>query len=456
MKPLSFSALAAMTGGRLVHGPEARTATRVVTDSRVILPGDVFVALPGEKFDGHTFVAEAARKGAVAAIVQQDVPGDQLPQGFGVIRVQDSLAGLQALATRYRESLGVRVVAVTGSNGKTSTKEFIAAVLGHCGATRKTAGNLNNHIGVPLTLLQIEPTDTWAVVEMGMNHPGELRPLMRMARPEFGVITSAGWAHIEHFADREAIAREKAEVAFGLPREGRAWVQGDNPMLRALAGEISAPVCWVGSGPENDVRVRVERIDASGTRFLIEADGFAGEFFVPVPGAHMAENAAFAVALGLHLGMGEEALREGLAAAALPKGRLALRPWRDGWLLDDTYNANPDSMAAAFRTLMALPGVGRGVALLGSMGELGARSEELHRWVGGEAARAGLAWVLALGPGATWLAQGAREGGAQADIFETHEAMAAAYLEGHQRGDRILAKGSRSQAMERVIALLED
>jgi len=456
MKPLSFAQLAGLSGGSLVHGPAERTATRTTTDSRQILPGDLFVALPGEHFDGHAFVAEAARKGAVAALVERDIPLGELPAGFGVVRVPSSLGGLQALAAAYRATLPVRAVAVTGSNGKTSTKEFIAAVLTRCGTVRKTAGNLNNHIGVPLTLLQIEPGDAWAVVEMGMNHPGELRPLAAMTRPEAGVITSAGWAHIEHFASREAIAEEKGEVAFCLPESGRAYLQGDNPRLRALRPRIAAPVCWVGSGPDNDVRVELSGIDASGTRFRLSAGALREEFFVPVPGAHMAENAAFALAIGLDLGLDASALREGLAGASLPKGRLAVKPRAAGWLLDDTYNANPDSMAAAFRTLMALPGGGRGVALLGSMGELGARAEELHRWVGEEAARCGITWVLALGPGAPWLVEGARKGGARADVYSSHEELAAACRAGAQPDDRILAKGSRSQSMERVTALLEN
>lgn len=458
MKPLSFAELAAMSGGRLIHGPSDRTATRVTTDSRQILPGDLFIALPGDRFDGHSFVAEATRKGAVAALVERELPTEGLPTGFGVILANSSLRALQSLAAAYRGSLPVRVVAVTGSNGKTSTKEFIAAVLAHLGSVCKTNGNLNNHIGVPLTLLQIEPTDAWAVVEMGMNHPGELRPLAAMALPEIGVITAAGWAHIEHFESREAIAEEKGQVAFAIPTQGRVYLQGDNPRLRALRSRIAAPVCWVGSSADNDMRVEILDIDTAGTRFRIHRSaGDAGEeFFVPVPGVHMAENAAFALAIGLDLGLDMAALREGLASASLPKGRLAVRPRGAGWLLDDTYNANPDSMAAAFRTLMALPGRGRGVALLGSMGELGARSEELHRWVGQVAARCGVSWVLALGPGAPWLVEGARQSGAQADVCSSHEEMASAYRSGAQPDDRILAKGSRSQSMERVIALLEN
>jgi UDP-N-acetylmuramoyl-tripeptide--D-alanyl-D-alanine ligase len=458
MKPLSFAEIAAFSGGRLVRGRPERVATRVCSDSRAILPGDLFIALSGERFDGHAFLADAVQKGALAALVDREVATAELPAGFGLVRVEDVLVGLQRLAAGYRETLKTRVVAVTGSNGKTSTKELLASVLASLGPVHKTEGNLNNHIGVPLTLLQLEESHSWAVVEMGMNHPGELRPLVALARPEIGVVTQAGWAHIEHFTDREAIAREKGEVLYGLPPQGLAVVNGDNPRLRALAGDIPAPVCWVGESPKNDVRVQTRHLDEKGTTFRIEADGLDEELFIPVLGAHMAENAALAVAVGLHLGLDAQALREGLARAVLPKGRLALKPRKSGWLLDDSYNASPDSMAAAFRTVMGLPGQGRGVALLGSMGELGEKSEALHRWVGGEVVRHGLSLVFALGPGAAWLAEGALEAGldpSAARTFTDHEDLTAAYLAEARDDDRIVVKGSRSQTMERVVARLE-
>lgn len=459
MKPLSFGEIAALSGGSLVHGPADRTATRVGTDSRSILPGDLFVALCGEKFDGHAFLADAARQGAVAALVDREVQGAELPAGFGLIRVADALQGLQRLAAAYRAGLPVRTVAVTGSNGKTSTKEFLASVLARLGPTHKTAGNLNNHIGVPLTLLQLGPEHRWAAVEMGMNHPGEIRPLVELARPEIGVITQAGWAHIENFPDREGIAREKGEVAFHLPQGGFAVLYGDNPRLRALAGDIPVEIVWVGAGPDNTLRVEHLGVDASGTRARFHGFGQSVECFIPVLGRHMAENAALAAAVGMKLGLGAAEAAAALAETVLPKGRLALRARGDGWLLDDTYNANPDSMEAAFRTVMALPGSGRGVALLGSMGELGARSAELHRWVGAEAARSGIGLVYALGPGAEEIARGAREAGLEPSavgIFSDHATLAAAYRSASRPDDRIVVKGSRSQTMEKVVTALEN
>jgi len=457
MKPVSFAELAAWSGGELVHGQPERMVTRVTTDSRAILPGDLFVALIGDKFDGHQFVAEAFRQGALAVMVSGEIPADAAPSGAGVIRVGDTLKGLQELSRAYRSRLPVRVVAITGSNGKTSTKEFLAGVLSKLGPTAKTQGNLNNHIGVPLTLLSLDESHLWAVVEMGMNHSGELRPLVELARPEIGVITQAGWAHIENFPDRDAIASEKGEVAYHLSPGGFAVLQGDNPRLRALAGRIRVPVAWVGSGEGNEFRILTKAVTEQGSRFEVSAGGKSSVFTIPVPGLHMIENAALAVAVGWKLGLDAAGIAEGLNGAVLPKGRLALKPRGEGWLLDDTYNANPDSMAAAFRTLMSMPGQGRGVALLGSMGELGTQARELHHWVGTDAAAAGITCLHAVGPNAGDLVEGARAGGIpETGCWPDHESLAKGYLQKSRRNDRIVVKGSHSAAMEKVLPLLEN
>lgn len=457
MKPICFADLAVWSGGTLVHGQPERMVTRVTSDSRAILPGDLFVALVGEKFDGHQFAADAFRQGALAVMVSGEIPAEAVPSGSGVIRVADTLKGLQELSKAYRSRLSVRVVAVTGSNGKTSTKEFLAGVLSKLGPTAKTQGNLNNHIGVPLTLLSLDESHAWAVVEMGMNHPGEIRPLVDLAGPEIGVITQAGWAHIENFSSREAIAAEKGEVACHLPAGGFAVLQGDNPRLRALAGKIPVPVAWVGSGEGNDFRILPQTIGAQGSHFEISSGGQTAAFSIPVPGWHMVENAALAVATGWKLGLEARSIAEGLNGAVLPKGRLALKAHGEGWLLDDTYNANPDSMAAAFRTLMNLPGSGRGVALLGSMGELGSRAKELHRWVGADAAASGITCLHALGPNAADLVEGAREGGiTETGCWPDHESLAKGYLKNSRPDDRIVVKGSRSAAMEKVLPHLEN
>jgi UDP-N-acetylmuramoyl-tripeptide--D-alanyl-D-alanine ligase len=456
MNPLSFSQLAEWSGGSLTHGQKERMVTRVTTDSRTIRPGDLFVALVGDRFDGHNFLDDAFRQGAVAAMVSRELPSGTMGTGLGVIQVPDTLAGLQHLAGAYRQKLATRVVAVTGSNGKTSTKEFLAAILGELGRTTKTQGNLNNHIGVPLTLLQIDDSHGWAVVEMGMNHPGEIRPLVQMAQPEISLITQAGWAHIENFKDRESIAIEKGEVAYHLPEDGFAVLQGDNERLRALLPRIKVPVAWVGRGSSNEYPVGIDSMSGNGCRFHVTLGGKKESFSISIPGSHMVENAALAVVTGWKLGLDAEVMRKALAGVSLPKGRLALKPWEAGWLLDDTYNANPDSMAAAFRTLMSLPGGGRGVALLGCMGELGQRSGELHRWVGGDAAAVGLSCLHAVGPQAEDLVAGARAAGmTEATSWPDHASLAKGYLADRRAGDRVLVKGSRSATMEKVLPHLE-
>jgi UDP-N-acetylmuramyl pentapeptide synthase len=431
VKPLTLTQIAELAGGKLLGVTRAdtdtgriacATLTRVVTDTRALSAGDLFVALRGERFDGHDFLQQAAERGAVAALVDKIPPASA---GLPLILVEDTLAGLQRLAKNYRRTLTVKVVAITGSNGKTSTKEFVAAVLAAKFKVHKTAGNLNNHIGVPLTVLGIDEAHEFAVVEMGMNHPGELAPLVELARPDIGVITSVGWAHIGAFADRDEIALEKARVIAGLPADGLAILHDDEwlPLLRRLT------------------RARV--VTASGATTL------------PVTGAHMARNAALAAALGTELGISAADIAASLAAVKLPNNRLSARKFRDGWLLDDTYNASPDSMSAAFRTLAELPGAGRRVALLGSMGELGARAARLHREAGAAAARDGVALLFALGPNARDLVAGAAGGDDNYQAFPDHALLSAAYWARSRADDKILVKGSRGQRMELVVGELE-
>jgi UDP-N-acetylmuramoyl-tripeptide--D-alanyl-D-alanine ligase len=429
MKPLTLSQVAELAGGRLLNGGGALTVSRVCTDTRALSAGDLFVALRGKNFDGHDFIGQAAERGAAAALV------DQTPAAAGnfpLILVDDTLAGLQRLAKNYRRTLTVKVVAITGSNGKTSAKEFVAAVLSAKFKTHKTEGNLNNHIGVPLTVLGIDDSHEYAVIELGMNHPGELAPLVEMARPDIGIITSIGWAHIGAFADREAIAREKARVIECLPADGLAVLIDDEwlPLLTSLT------------------KARVARVSGTMMRGV-------------VTGSHMARNASLAAAVGAELGIGVKDVMESLAAVRLPENRSSARKFRDGWLLDDTYNASPDSMFAAFHALAELPGEGRKVALLGSMGELGAHAARLHREVGAAAAREGIALLFTLGANAQDLVAGAADSDENQQVasgdyhaFSDHAALLAAYWEQARADDKILVKGSRSQRMELIVSEL--
>ena len=454
MIPQALGKVAEMAGGQLIGNQSERHVIRICTDSRGLKPGDLFVALKGENFDGHDFVSQAHAAGAVAALVHR-VPADYVPAaGFSLIRVEDTLKGLQSLAANYREKLSVRVAAVTGSNGKTSTKEFMAAVLSQRFVTHKTAGNLNNHIGVPLTLLSMDDSHEWAVVEMGMNHPGELGPLVGMARPDAGVITTIGWAHIEAFSSRNGIAEEKSQVIRHLAKDGLAVLNGDSELVRNIASSTAAKIVFAGSRRGSQYQIRPVEFQAGHTRFIFTAAKEEVEVCLPVPGWHMVQNAALALAFGIESGISSADAVRGLLTAELPKNRLHVARHSQGWLMDDTYNASPDSMQAAFQTLCRIPGGGRSVALLGSMGELGKFSEELHRWTGRAAAEEGIGMVLCCGPMARELVEGARSGGlpeAMALDFKDQETLVDYYQKLKVAGDRVLVKGSRSQRMERVV-----
>ncbi|NJK92265.1 MAG: UDP-N-acetylmuramoyl-tripeptide--D-alanyl-D-alanine ligase [Blastochloris sp.] len=457
MKPLSLIQLCRMAGGELLGGAGERHAVRVCTDSRQVQPGDLFVALKGEKFDGHEHVQEAAQAGAVAAMISDARAGAESKSSFGLIGVEDTLLGLQRLAAAYRRELSMRVVAVTGSNGKTSTKELIAAVLAKKFKTHKTSGNLNNHIGVPLTLLQAEPEHEWAVVEMGMNHPGELAPLMEMAGAEWGVITKIGWAHIEAFANQEAIALEKASVIRPLAKTGKAFLNADDTFHSVLLGQTEAEIHSVGTADSCTLKLELEELSEEGARFLFRGYGVEAQAKLKAPAWHMVQNAGLALAVGLAAGVPVKDCVEGLESWDAGGNRLSLIRWEQGYVVNDTYNASPDSMRAALETLQKLPVGGRRVALLGSMGELGSHAGALHWETGRAVVECGFELLYALGPGAEDLCAGAREAGMrdlQALAFPSHEELYNFYKSTRLAGDVILVKGSRSQRMERVVDML--
>jgi len=447
----SLQLLAQWANGTLTGGNPARTVTRVCTDSRSLESGDLFVALRGESFDGHKFVAQAAAAGAAAAVVEASFEGE-LPEGFAVIRVADTLVALQSIATQYRNSLSLRVVALTGSSGKTSTKDFIAAVLAERFRVVKTEGNFNNHIGVPLTLLRASAADEIGVFELGMNHPGEIAPLAAMAAPEVGVITNVGVAHIEFMESRAAIAQEKGMLAEALPSTGFLVLNAGDEFSESIARRSPAKTITTGIG-KGEVSATLLEAGFSSNRFLVRAGEEETEVTLPVPGVHMIENALLAMAVGRVFGLPLAVAAQGLAKCRLTKGRLEQKTIRGIHILDDSYNANPDSMRAALRTLAALPVAGARIAVLGRMGELGAESERGHRSVGKDAAAAGIDLLIAVGGDeAESLAQAALEGGLkEVRRVADPEAAAALLAESAHPGDLVLIKGSRAARMERVL-----
>lgn len=454
MKPLSIQTIAEFCGGRLVSGNGEQVCRRTITDSRKVESGDLFVALAGEKFDAHDFVPQVAQAGATAVLVSRE-PENAAALPCAVILVPDTLVGLQSLAHAHRTLLDPLVIGITGSNGKTSTKDFAGAVMRAKYEVSTTAGNLNNHIGVPLTLLSLEEKHTCAVVEMGMNHFGEIAPLCAIAEPDAAIITNIGVAHIEYMGSRAGIAEEKGVLAESVPVHGVVVLNANDDFSATIAARCKAKVITAGVGC-GDVCATIHESGAQGSRFTLDFAGNAKvEVSLPVPGEHMVANAALAAACAWHHGITPEAIAAALSGAQVTKGRLQVKHWNGVVFLDDSYNANPDSMRAGLKTLAGMGVAGRRAAVLGRMGELGPHAEQSHREVGEFAAGAGLDAVFTIGDEAALISRAADGGVGETRNFPSH-AECAAFLRGWLKdGDAVLLKGSRSAGMEQVFTHLE-
>ena len=450
MNPLSLSQIAKLAGVSLSSGDGSVMIHKVSTDSRTLKPGELFVALRGKNFDGHNFVESAAKAGAAGAMVDSNWKG-QVPENFALIRMKDTLQGYQELAANCRKSLTLKVVAITGSNGKTSTKDFTASVLGRRFRVTKTEGNFNNHVGLPRTILETTSRDEVAVWEIGMNHPGEVAALSKIAAPDTAIITNIGVAHIEFMGSREAIADEKGALVEAVGAEGTVILNADDPFSARIAARARAKVVLAGT---TDGTIRAAEISQSedGTEFTILEGAHRCRAQLPVPGLHMVQNALLAVAAGRVFGVSLEACAEGLASAPLAKARLQIKKIGGVEFIDDSYNANPDSMKAALRTLAELPAEGKRIAVLGEMRELGAESERGHREVGVTAATLKIDQVIAIGNLASEIAHAAKDAGLQ-KIAIVGSASDAADLLGEiaAPGDLVLIKGSRLARTEQVI-----
>jgi len=456
MEPRSLGFIATACAGELLGGSPETPVRRVCTDSRQTQPGDLFFALPGERFDGHDFLRDVASKGAGAAVVERK----RVPAGWGgcpVIAVGDTRKSLGCLAAQYREDFSLPLVAVGGSNGKTTTKELVAAVLRQKLATLSSQASFNNDIGVPLTLLRLEQSHRVAVLEAGTNHPGELASLVKMMRPTCGVITCIGREHLEFFGDLAGVAQEEGWLAELLPAEGKLFVNGDDEWTGRAVERARAKVVRVGLAAGNDWRARSLRLDKRGVRFLVDGPSaeFAGEYRIQLLGRHQVVNALFAIAIGMELGLDRAEVAQGLAECRPSKMRLEL--WESGGVrvLDDAYNANADSMATALQTLQELPCKGRRVAVLGDMAELGAHSQAAHEEIGRRAAELGVGQLFAVGKMASVVARAARDAGLNRVFeFADVETAAAAVKSFVKNGDVVLLKASRAARLERIGELL--
>ena len=449
MKTMTVSRAAAICGGRLTQYSDAPIG-RAIIDSRQVQPGDMFVAYRGENVDGHRFIAKALEAGAACCLAEylpEDVSGP-------VILADDVQAALEKICAEYRRGLSIPVIGITGSVGKTTAKEMISSVLEQRMNVLKTEGNLNNQIGVPMTVSRIEREHEAAVIEMGISGFGEMTALARIAQPTVAVFTVIGHAHLEFLHDLEGVFRAKTEMLALMPEDGTVIYNGDDAMLRKL----SCPQKLVSYGLGEDCAVSaadIEQLPDGRIRCRISYNGRSIKAEIPAYGQHMVYAALEGAAVGIEYGLTDEEIIRGIAAYQPVGSRANVVRTARYTVIDDCYNANPDSTAAALRSMATLP-AGRRVAILGNMGELGPDAAVLHRETGVCAAKAGVSLVITCGDLAREIAAGAAgaDPNVQTASFAALDELLAALPELVQPGDCVLVKASHSMAFERIVQAL--
>ncbi len=456
MEPVTLQFIAEASQGTF-HPHEAGCVhvSGVCTDSRRLRAGNLFLALCGERFDGHDFLKDSGLKKASAVVVSQNRLTD-VPQGIPAVSVPNTREALGHIAAAYRNRFSLPVFCVAGSNGKTTTKELLAALLETQFPTLRSQASFNNDIGVPLSLLELDGSHRAAVLEAGTNHPGELAPLVRLITPRYGVVPQIGREHLEHFGDIDGVIAEESALGEGLPADGVLFLNGDCEAARPLASRTSARVVRTGFDAGNDWQARILDNGWTSTRFEVTAPKpeWCGVFEIAVPGRHMVSNAILALAAAAELRVEPEAARKALSQFSGAKQRLQWSEQRGIRWLDDTYNANADSTLAALQTLSELPCTGRRVAVLGDMAELGEQTTEAHREVGAAAHRLGIDLLVCIGHSAGHTADGA-SGLRQVLTFSDVEQAVLALRPLLQPGDCVLAKASRSSRLERLFEALK-
>jgi UDP-N-acetylmuramoyl-tripeptide--D-alanyl-D-alanine ligase len=440
-------------GGSILGDPEA-VATAVSTDSRQAQPGELFVALRGERFDGHDFIEETARRGVTMFMVDSAwcAAGHELPSGCSAVVVPDTMQGLGDLACWHRHRFKITVVAVTGSNGKTTTKEMLARIMTQTGPGIKTEGNLNNLIGLPLTLLRLTGRERWAVVEIGMSAFGEIDRLAEICDPDVGIITNAFPAHLETLGSVEGVAKAKGELFLRLKPGAFAVYNVDDPLISKCPSPAHATRLTFGLRGAEVSSAQVKSLGKKGESFTLRLPEEEQQVVLNAFGKHNIYNALAAAAAAHALGVPGDVIQAGLEEFTPYDKRFQLEEHAGVYLIDDSYNANPASMAAALTTLKELKGEGRAAAALGDMLELGAGTEAAHRELGRVAAGC-VERLYVLGAQADEVAQGALEAGLTADsvlVANGHDEIAQALLSWLRPGDSVLFKGSRGMRMERV------
>lgn len=454
---------AAIGAGAVLEAPAsvanagALVARGYSIDSRTVAAGELFFAVRGERHDGHDFVAAGLSRGAVAAVVSRarvaTLPDAAL--AAPLLITEDPLVALQALAAHVRRQWGKRVVAVTGSAGKTTTKEAIAAALGTKFSVLKSQGNLNNGFGLPLQLLRLEPEHEFAVIEMGMNHPGEIAALALIATPDWGVVTNVGTAHVENFADGQAgIARAKLELVDALPTNGVVFLNCDDPYVSQFGRDFHGRAVYFGAGPCADPQLLEVTEDLAGLHVRYRAGEREGTFTLNLLGAHNAMNALAGLAVALEAGVELDPAVAALQTLTAGDKRGELLEVKGATILNDCYNSNPEALRSMIRTLAARPAKRR-ILVAGEMLEQGEQGPALHAACGRAAAEAGLDLVVGVGGNAEQLAAAACIGGVAALFLPDADAAGRWLKQNLRKGDVVLVKGSRGVHLERTIEALK-
>lgn len=462
MLTMPLAILAEVTGGEILCGAEDAVANGLAVDSREIEPGNAFVAFPGEHADGHSFLEQAVAAGARALVITADPEEHRdfidlaCERGVGVIRVADALCAVQDLATYHRARLFCPVIGVTGSTGKTTTKEFMAAVLGSQRKVVSTQGNRNNELGVPLTVLDAGADTDVLIVEMAMRGTGQIAELCEIAQPTLGLVTNVGTSHIELLGSCEAIADAKGELVEAIAPDGRVFLNGDDGRTIGLADKAQAPVTTYGMAVGCDVRAEEIAVDDSSlATFKLVWGDETREVALGVPGQHNIYNALAAAAVGLELGIDPDAIAEGLAAARSAGMRMQSFESASGvTVINDAYNANPTSMRAAIETLSGMKGARQRIAVLGDMAELGSLTELAHFRLGEDVAARSVEFLITVGEKAARIADGARAEGMAEDFIRVcsdAEDARATLMQVAQPGDIVLVKASRVMGLEHVV-----
>jgi UDP-N-acetylmuramoyl-tripeptide--D-alanyl-D-alanine ligase len=459
METMRLELLAELCEARLIRGDPDRVVARISTDSRSLGRGDCFVALRGPHFDGHEFVSDVAQLGASAAVVSNPTRAMNSPSALALLQVQDTLTALHKLATNYRRLMPptTRVIAVTGSSGKTTTKELIASVLGERFSIIETTANHNNQIGVPLNLLRLEPAHDFGVFELGTSCPGEIAVLAAMAKPDIGVITNIGLGHVEFFGDEAGVAKEKGRLLEVLPRngDGLAVLNADDRWCHELRARTNATVVTVGIDNFADIRASEIKINGD-VKFRLNIAKKREDVIVRLKtlGRHQIYNALEAAAVGYFAGMDLDEIRLGLENAKFPGMRMEPITINGVRFVNDCYNANPISMKAALQMIAETPCPGRKIAVLGDMLELGTWTKKAHLEIGTLAAGCGLSLLVTVGESARLMAQAAVDAGMDANavlsVATALEAAETLRILVHEE-DFVLVKGSRRLQLERIL-----